>query len=338
MNQDKASPLSDFKTVSLENQSGARVDILNYGARMTGLWLPVKDELINIVLGYKNLEHYLTDRYFMGGIMGRYSNRIKDSCVRINGCKYQLTPNEGANHLHGGAAGFHARLWEFLPQASSDRISLRYISENGEEGYPGTLELVATYIWTDSFELTLEITATTDAETIINLTNHAYFNLNGDAHSILDHELMVNAGYYTPTDEEQIPTGEIQPLQGTIFDFTQASVIGKKILQGKDNKNFNDGFDHNYVLNKTYGDTPIHAATLRSPDSGLSMQLATNTPGLQFYTGNHLSDPFSPYAGLCLESQNFPDAPNQPNFPDAALKPGEKYYSITRYSFNLPNT
>lgn len=335
--KDKVPELSELKIISLENQSGARIDILNYGARITGVWLPVKGKFINIVLGYKNLEDYLTDRYFMGGITGRYCNRIKNSRVRINGSDYQLTSNEGNNHLHGGAAGFHARCWEFLPQTSSDRISLHYTSRDGEEGYPGNLEVTATYVWTDSFELTLEITATTDKETVINLTNHAYFNLDGDQHSILNHEVMLNAGHYTPIDKEQIPTGEIKPLQGTIFDFTQTSKIGEKILQGRDSKSFKDGFDHNYVLKKYYGSNAIHVATLCSNANGLSMKLYTNTPGLQFYTGNYLRDPFLPFGGLCLETQNFPDAPNRRNFPNAALKPGEKYNSITRYSFNLPN-
>lgn len=334
----KRPTIADLKIFTLENQSGARVNILNFGGRINGLWLPVNGELINVVLGPQKLEGYLTDTYFMGGITGRFSNRIKDSHVAINGHDYQLTSNEGDNQLHGGQVGFHARIWEFLPQSSPNCISLKYQSRDGEEGYPGNLEVIATYSWTDDFILTLEILATTDKETVINLSNHAYFNLAGDHGSIIDHELMINSDHYTPTDAVQIPTGEIKPLQGTAFDFSQSSNIGRKILEGKADNCIADGFDHNYVLRNNYGDETTHAATLLSPASGVSMRLYTNTPGLQLYTGHHLRTPYTPYAGLCLEPQNFPDAPNHENFPSAALKPGETYHSITRYSLDLPKT
>lgn len=329
---------SELKIFSLQNTSGAHVDILNYGARMRGLWLPVKGELINIILGYQNLDEYLSDKYYMGGITGRYSNRIRDSRVRIDGSDYQLASNEGNNHLHGGLRGFHARLWDFLPQTSPDRISLQYLSKDGEEGYPGNLKVTADYIWTDDYELTLEMTATTDKETVVNLSNHAYFNLDKTHKSALGHTLMINAADYTPTDEFQIPTGELRSLRGTALDFSQTSIVGENLLRGKADNSLTNGFDHNYIINDNYSPKPIHAATLRSNGSDISMRLSTNTPGLQFYTGNHLSDPFSPNAGLCLETQNFPDAPNHKNFPNSVLKPGEKYSSITRYSFSLPNT
>ena len=338
LENDKIPELEDLKVVSIENESGARVDILNYGARMMGVWLPVNGELINIVLGYKKLEDYLSDKYFMGGITGRYSNRIKDSCVRICGHDYRLSSNEGQNHLHGGQIGFHARIWEFLPQSSPNCISLKYLSRDGEEGYPGNLEVIATYSWTGDFELTLEILATTDKETVINLSNHAYFNLAGDHRSIIDHELIIKSDHYTPTGTAQIPTGEIKPLQGTALDFSQSSNIGSKIFKDKADNCLADGFDHNYVLRNNYGADATHAATLCSPASGVSMRLYTNTPGLQLYTGHHLRTPYTPYAGLCLEPQNFPDAPNHENFPSADLKPDETYQFITRYSFDLPMT
>jgi len=312
---------------TLANERGFEVSITNYGGAIVSLKAPDRNgTLADVVLGFDTLEEYVANPRFFGALIGRHANRIARGRFLLDGVAYQLTPNNGVNHLHGGK-GFDKRVWTVTNQADGDALQLEYLSRDGEEGYPGNMRAQVTYALADN-ELQIEYKAITDRSTIVNLTNHSYFNLAGHG-TILDHELTLFADAFTPVSEDLIPTGEIRSVTGSKMDFRK----GRPIAAGD--------YDHNFVLND-YDGSLRPAARLYEPVSGRMLEILTTEPGMQFYSGNFLDGSFSgkggvvynKYAGLCLEPQHFPDAPNHPNFPSTALRPGEtyKHVSVCRFS------
>lgn len=332
------------KLFTLTNASGAQVSITEYGGIVVTLKVPDRDgNLGDVALGYDNLDAYVQDTPYFGAITGRYANRIAAGRFEIDGAAYELPVNNGPNSLHGGIKGFDKVVWKGEPTAPGDGVAFRYVSVDGEEGYPGKLDATVTYTWTDANELKIEYLASTDKPTVINLTNHSYFNLkDGGASTILEHELMINADRYTPVaDAGAIPTGELASLDGTPLDFREATVIGERIEEENEQLGFGSGYDHNYVLNASEEDITV-AATVYDPSSGRVMEVLTEEPGVQFYSGNFLDGhhvgkggvAYERRSGLCLETQHFPDSPNQPNFPSTVLRPGETYATSTIYRFS----
>lgn len=329
----------DGKEVSLftlTNARGIEMKVTNYGARITSLLMPDRDgNKQNIVLGFDSLKDYENpDVPYFGAIVGRYGNRIAKGIFKINNESYRLAVNNGENHLHGGLKGFDKVVWDASLGGDSlnPALTLSYLSKDGEEGYPGNLQVSVTYTLTDQNELKVEYKGQTDKATPVNLTQHSYFNLTGDhGKDILGHTLVINADKYTPVDKGLIPTGELKSVTGTPFDFTTPHTIGERIsaVEG--------GYDHNYVLNKSTEALPL-VAILSDSASGRKVEVYTTEPGLQFYSGNFLDGtlsaggkPFNKHAGLCLETQHFPDSPNQPSFPTTILQPGETYHTVTTY-------
>jgi len=311
---------------TLTNDLGYKVSITTYGGAITSLWAPDRDgNFGDIVLGFETLDEYVSNPRYFGPLIGRHANRIAQGRFTLNGVEYQLPRNNNANHLHGGFKGFDKRVWNATK--GHDVLHLSYLSKDGEEGYPGNIEAFVDYRLSGN-ELSLEYRATTDRDTIVNLTNHSYFNLKGEG-TILQHELTLNADGFTPVSEDLIPTGEIKPVAGTSMDFR----AGRAIATG--------GYDHNFVLNDWDGSLRS-AVRLYEPSSGRVLEILTNQPGMQFYSGNFLDGSFSgkngvayvKYAGLCLEPQHFPDAPNHPNFPSTVLRPGEEYRHSTVLRFS----
>ncbi|HMO60882.1 MAG TPA: aldose epimerase family protein [Ferruginibacter sp.] len=320
---------------TLTNANGVQVKITNYGGIVTSWIIPDKNSKPgNIVLGFDSLSNYLAQPPYFGAIIGRYGNRIAKGKFAIEGNSYTLAANNGVNHLHGGNKGFDKVVWEAAPAVDSTAtLTLHYLSKDGEEGYPGNLDVTVVYTLTNSNELLIEYTAQTDKPTIVNLTNHSYFNLTGDiSNTILNHTLQINADKYTPVDKGLIPTGELKGVQNTPFDFLQPHTIGERIAK------VDGGYDHNFVLSRASKDMELVAA-LSDSLSGRKLEVYTTEPGLQFYSGNFLDGTIktsngksiNKYAGLCLETQHFPDSPNQPAFPSTVLKPGEKYHTVTKY-------
>ncbi len=328
---------TEAQLFTLANANGMEVQITNYGGIVTSIRVPDNEgELENVVLGFDDLEKYEEGHPYFGAIIGRYGNRIADGEFEIDGTNYELATNDGNNHLHGGDQGFDKVLWD--AEISGDNsLTLSYLSEDGEEGYPGNLEITVIYSLTDNDELEITYNATTDKATPVNLTNHSYFNLSGNpANTILSHRLQINANHYTPVNDELIPTGEIAPVEGTPFDFSESHEIGERIDQVQ------GGYDHNFVLRREPSDTLYLSATLYSPESGREMKVLTMEPGLQFYSGNFLdgslsgpdNTPYEQHSGLCLETQHFPNSPNEPDFPSTILQPGEEYRTVTVYQFS----
>ena len=320
---------------TLVNDKGTEVKITTYGGRVTSFITADKNNTrANIVVGFDSLQPYLQNPPYFGAIVGRYGNRIGDAKFALDGSTYKLAANNGKNHLHGGIKGFDKVVWDATTlEDSVPSLTLKYLSKDGEEGYPGNLDVTVQYTLTNNDELKIEYDAVTDKATPVNITNHSYFNLTGDMNkTILDHTLMIDADHYTPVDSTLIPTGEIKAVKGTAFDFTSPKKIGRDIgsLKG--------GYDHNWVLNRK--DTLLQkVAVLSDSVSGRSLEVYTTEPGLQFYTGNFLDGKFINSGGkavnqrsaLCMETQHFPDSPNKPNFPSTILKPGGKYHSETIY-------
>lgn len=331
---------------TLENPKGLKVKIMTYGATIVALEAPDrKGNRQDIVLGHDNLEGYLTESPYFGAVVGRYANRIKrgrfspSKTSSMDNVTYQLTINDGRNHLHGGVRGFDKVLWTAEPVKEKDAVGLRlyYTSPDGEQGYPGELKAVAIYTLTADDRLKVEFQATTDKPTIVNLSNHSYFNLSGQGSGdILDHELMLNCNHYLPVDEELIPTGEIRNVQGTPFDFTLPQPIGARIAE------IPGGYDHNYVINGEIDELKL-AAIVTEKQSGRRLKLYTTCPGVQFYSGNFLDGTicgkeekiYQKHGALCLEPQFFPDSPNHPNFPSVRLNPGEEFYQYSIYEFGI---
>ncbi|RZL45358.1 MAG: galactose mutarotase [Pedobacter sp.] len=327
---------------TLTNRNGASVSITNFGARVVSLMVPDKDnKLTDVVLGYDSVGSYRKKgEPFFGAIIGRYGNRIGKGKFTLEGKEYQLQLNDGPNTLHGGTDGFYGKVWD--AKLDGQKLELTYSSADGEAGYPGKLDVKVVYTLTDENALQIDYTATTDKTTIVNLTNHAYFNLNGEGNStILDHELMIAADAITPVDSTLIPTGVLLPVKGTAFDFNVAKTIGKDIELKEEQLKFGKGYDHNFALKTNDGKTPI--ATLKSTVTGIKMDVYTTEPGLQFYSGNFLTGTdkdgkngksYGYRSALCLETQHFPDAPNHPNFTSTTLKPGQTYTTSTTYKFS----
>ena len=329
----------------LENKNGLKVTITNYGGRIVHLFVPDKNgEPVDVVLGYNSLEGYLnSNELYFGALIGRYGNRIANAQFALEGITYTLAANNGDHSLHGGPMGFHNVVWE-AKEEGENTIVLSYISPDGEEGFPGNLEVEMIYTLTDQNELVMEYKATTDRATPVNLTNHAFFNLNGDGSgSINEHVLQVSATGYIAVDSTLIPTGEVASVSGTPFDFTTPTAIGARINEPHEQLKFGKGYDHTFVLDKGKTATPEKVASAKSPRSGIELQVLTTEPGMQLYGGNFLGGTDTGKNGLyefrgafCLETQHFPDSPNQPNFPTVILMPGETYSSQSIYKFILP--
>lgn len=332
---------------TLKNKNGMVVQITNYGARVVALWAPDRNgNFQDVVWGFDTIDEYLTSSdIYCGPIVGRFGNRIDKGRFMLNDKQYQLTLNNNGNHLHGGTNGFYSKVWDAKSTTidGNEAVELSYFSKDGEEGYPGNLTIKVTYILTDDNSLKLLYTATTDKTTIINPTSHCYFNLSGTAkNTILKHVLFINAQKFTPTDELLIPTGEIRNLKDTPLDFSNPIAIGERIDNKYEQLLFGKGYDHNFIINKTLGSYE-KVAEIYSPESGVSMSVSSDQPGLQFYSGNFMKgdlkgkrgDIHNYRTGFALETQNFPDAPNQSNFPSAVLEPKQTYTQNTSYSFKV---
>jgi aldose 1-epimerase len=335
--------LEDGREVSqytVRNAHGLALTMIDYGATIIVFEAYDRDaNRRNIVLGFDNLQGYLQRHPYFGSTVGRYCNRIAGAKFTLEGREYKLAANNGANHLHGGEVGLDRVLWQAEPIEGfeSGGIQFTYDSPDGEEGYPGNLRVTATYVVNNDNELVISLMATTDKPTPVNLTNHAYWNLGGaGSGTILGHELTIHADKYLPVNEGLIPTGELADVAGTPFDLRQPHQVGERIGQLKNNP---QGYDHCYVLRGGSDKLPL-AARVREPKSGRVMEIRTSQPAVQFYTGNFLdgtpaSGGFPQYAGLCLETQHFPDSPNQPAFPNTILRPGETYRQVTAYKFSV---
>lgn len=329
----------DVFLFTLTNAKGNQAKISNYGGVLTSWVVPDKNGSSNsIVVGFDSLAGYLAKPPYFGALVGRYGNRIGNAKFTLDGKTYTLAANNGKNSLHGGLKGFDKQVWDASTEGDSiPSLTLKYISKDGEEGFPGNLSVTVQYTLTDDDELKIEYSAETDKATPINLTNHSYFNLTGDvSNTILDHKLQINADNYTPVDTSLITTGEIKPVKGTPFDFTSSTKIGARIEQVK------GGYDHNFVLNSKDGSLQ-QAAILTDSISGRKLEVFTTEPGMQFYTGNfldgslknHDGKPINQHSAMCMETQHFPDSPNKPNFPSVILKPGAKYHTVTVYKLSV---
>ena len=342
--------VEDFDSIqlyTLRNRSGATVKVTNYGAIITQIIVPDRNgKLGDIALGYNQVSHYINavDKPYFGAIVGRYGNRIAGGEFKLDGETYSLLKNNGPNHLHGGAIGFDKVVWTVDKYEQGKSLALSYLAKDKEEGYPGNLHLKVTYALREDNALVVDYWAETDKATPVNVTQHTYFNLKGEGNGdILGHELMLNADKYTPVDESLIPTGKMPTVKGTPFDFTKPKAIGRDIEKKNQQLEYGLGFDHNWVLNKGGKDGQLTlAARVHEPTTGRMMEVHTTEPGIQFYCGNFLDGrlkgksgkPYVLRGGFCLETQHFPDSPNQPNFPSTILKPGETHKSQTVFKFS----
>jgi aldose 1-epimerase len=337
MEQENFGEMPDGPTIkrhTLKNRNGVTARLIDYGAILSELWVPNKSGGgTNIVCGFDNLPQYLGTHPFFGATTGRYANRIANGRFELDGVEYQLPINNGPNHLHGGVKGFDKRAWA-AETAGPNAVKFSYLSRDGEEGYPGNLSVTVIYRLGDDDALSIEYSATTDKPTIVNLTNHSYFNLAGSG-DILAHEVLIDADRYTPVNEQLIPTGELALVDGTPFDFRRLTAIGARInqIQAKP-----VGYDHNFVLNSG-GNSLALAARVIEPVSGRGIEVRTTEPGMQLYTSNFLDGKLAGVGGvryhqhcaMCLETQHFPNSPNIPAFPSTVLRPGEVYRSTTIY-------
>jgi len=330
---------------TLSNKNGVEAGIITYGGIVVSLKLPDRKGTVReVTLGYDSLDGYLKNNSpYFGALIGRYANRIGNGRFSLGGREYRLATNSNGSHLHGGNQGFDKAVWKATEVRGPKSVGLKldYVSPDGEEGYPGTLSATAVYTLTTDNELRIDYSATTDRDTIVNLTNHAYFNLAGDG-NILKHRLMINADRFTPISEAFIPTGEVRSVKGTPMDFTKPTAIGARINQKDEQLIRGNGYDHNWVLNRKDNKLSL-AARVEEPTSGRVLEVLTTEPGVQFYTGNFLDGTikgiggkvYQQRAGFCLETQHFPDSPNHPNFPSTVLKPGQKYATTTVYKFSV---
>lgn len=322
---------------TLTNAAGMTVRVMTYGATLIGVEVPDRaGKRENVTLHLNSFAEYASGHPCFGSICGRYANRIAKGRFTLDGVQYTLATNNGSNHLHGGKVGFDKVVWKAEPKEQPDSVSvaLSYVSPDGEEGYPGNLTAAITYTLTADNQLKMEYTAATDKPTVVNLTNHAYWNLAGSG-DILGHELTINADRYLPVDETQIPLGELRPVEGGPMDFRKPMTVGSRIAEVA------GGYDHCYVVNKTATEEPSLAARVFAPKSGRLMEVFTTEPGVQLYTANglNLSKPsgvrYGKHYGLCLETQHFPDSPNQPQFPSTVLRPGQTYMQLTVHKFSV---
>ena len=337
---------SEVYIYTLANKSGMEAKIINYGAAVVSLTAPDKNgKLADVVLGYDSLDGYVNDKSYFGAIVGRYGNRIADGKFKLDGKEYQLTINDGANHLHGGLKGYNKVLWnetEIAKTGDGASLTLSYDSKDGEQGYPGNLKLTVKYTLTNNNELKIEYNAVTDKPTVLNPTHHSYFNLTGDPEkTILDHELMIDADNTTPVAKGLIPTGKFASVANTPMDFRKPTKIGARIDENYDQLKLGLGYDHNWVLNKHQESLP-KVLSVYEPVSGRVMEMYTDQPGVQFYSGNFLDGTvkgkngimYKHRTGFCLEAQHYPDSPNHPEFPSTKLEPGQVYKQTTIYKFS----
>lgn len=330
----------------LANKHGIKINIINYGAILTNLFVADRNSKIDdIVLGYDSLEGYLNDKAFIGSIVGRYGNRIAKGKFKINGKEYNLNLNDGKNHLHGGIKGFNKFLWDAEPVEgiSENSVRLTCLSPDGDEGYPGNVKLEVTYTLNNENELGIKYEGTTDKTTVLNPTHHSYFNLSGNFNNtIIDHKIQIDADAFLPVDNGQIPIGRIEKVDNTPMDFRNSIPVGLHLTDKFEQLEYGNGYDHNWVLNNFNGEVRKVAAVLE-PSSGRFMEVFTDQPGIQFYSGNSLDENVTGKkgkklkfrSGLCLEAQFFPDSPNQPSFPSTILNPGEIYRQKTIYKFSV---
>jgi len=328
---------------TLTNKNGLEARITNYGGIVVSLKTPDRNGAMgDIVLGFDSLTGYISSPSpYLGALIGRYGNRIGHARFTLDGVEYKLAANNGENSLHGGTHGFNQKIWTARELADGG-LELTYLSKDGEENYPGNLKVVVVYRLTDSNELKIDYSATTDRATVLNLTNHSYFNLKGEGQGdILGHLVALNANRFTPVDAGLIPTGELRPVSGTPFDFTKSTAIGARIEQNDEQLKLGKGYDHNWVLNNG-GKSLSVAARVVEPASGRVLEVYTTQPGVQFYTGNFLDGTikgkggkaYQQRYGFCLETQHFPDSPNKPKFPSTVLKPGQRFHSTTVFRFS----
>ncbi len=329
---------------TMTNAKNMSVGVINYGGIITSIKAPDRDGKIdNVVLGFRDIDNYVSKNPYFGVIAGRYANRIANAKFTLDGKQYTLAANNGPNSLHGGVKGFDKHIWQVkeLPGGDSVGLELAYLSPDGDEGYPGNLDVKVTYTLNDKNEFRIDYAATTDKATVINLTSHSYFNLAGNGSgTVLDQKLRINADKYTPVDATSIPTG-IASVEGTPFDFRQPTRIGDRIRDGDEQLVYGRGYDHNWVLSRPNDGSLALAARLEDAKTGRILEISTTEPGIQFYTGNFLDGTLVGSAGkmyrqgdgLCLETQHFPDSPNHPDFPSTVLKPGETYKTSTVHRF-----
>jgi aldose 1-epimerase len=332
----------------LKNVNGMEVRLASYGARITSIKVPDRNgKFADVVLGFDTIEPYRTSvkKPYLGVTLGRYAGRIAHGRFTLDGVEHVLAQNNGPNHSHGGVTGFDKVVWE--AKQIPNGVEFHRTSPDGEEGYPGSLDVRVTYTLTDQDELIIEYKATTDRATPVNLSNHSYFNLAGEgSETVLDHELMINADEMLPIDNTSIPSGKIVPVADTPFDFRQPKKIGLDIDQANEQLAHGNGYDHTFVLHPNTGGSPEPAATLYERNSGRMLQVFTDQPGLQLYTANFLDGsligksgkPYLKRSSLCLETQHFPDSPNQPRFPNTILRPGEIYQTRTTYKFSVSDS
>ncbi|RZK21318.1 MAG: galactose mutarotase [Pedobacter sp.] len=329
---------------TLKNKNNAEAIFTNYGGRLVSLLIPDQDKkLVDVVVGFKSVADYekATEPYF-GATIGRFGNRIAKGKFTLDGKQYQLFTNNGQNTLHGGKKGYQYVVWD-AKQINENTVQFDYLSKDGDEHFPGNLKVSVTYTLTDDNELKMDYQATTDKTTVLNLTNHAFFNLNGEGSGdVLNHSVKIFADEYTPVDSTLIPTGKIEKVKGTPFDFTTEAKIGARINDKNEQLTFGKGYDHNYVLNKTKAMNMYQAASVKGDKSGIVMDVYTQEPGLQFYSGNFMQSKNTFKGGskddfrtaFCMETQHFPDSPNQPAFPSTVLKPGQVYKTSSIYKFS----
>jgi aldose 1-epimerase len=334
--------------ITMKNARGMEVRAIPYGAIVTSIRVPDRDgHFDDVVLGFDNSESYVTGNSpYMGAIVGRYGNRIAKGMFTLDGQAYTLATNNGPNHLHGGNKGFDKVVWQAEEFRDADRVGVifRHTSPDGDEGYPGTLKVQVTYSLNDRNEFTVDYVATSDKATPVNLTQHSYFNLTGAARDVLAHEVTINADRYTPVNSTLIPTGSMASVEGTPFDFRQPMAIGARINLDDEQLRYGNGYDHNFVLNRQR-DELVHAARVYEPSTGRVLDVSTTEPGVQFYTGNFLDGSIKGKSGrgyerrfgFCLETQHFPDSPNQPQFPSTIVRPGAEYRSRTVFAFSVVN-
>lgn len=330
----------------LKNQNGYEVAVTNYGGSLVAIMVPDKDgQVANVIQGHDNIQDAIdSPEPFLSTLVGRYGNRIAKGKFTLEGKEYSLSINNGPNHLHGGPTGFHARVWD-AEQLSENSLKLHYLSADGEEGFPGNLDMTVVYTFTDENELVIDYTGTTDKTTVVNMTNHGFFSLTGIANptpTIEDLECEINADYYVPIDDTSIPTGEIESVKGTPFDFTTPHAVGERIDADHIQTKRGAGYDHCFVLNKKQPGELAFAARVVEPKSGRMMEVYTTEPGVQVYTDNWADGykgqhgaTFPRRSAICFEAQHFPDSPNHPYFPSVVLKPGEVYTQKTIYKFGV---
>jgi aldose 1-epimerase len=334
---------TEVKQYTMTNKQGVVINVINYGGIITSIIVPDKNgNMGDVVLGYDSLSHYVKNNPYFGALIGRYGNRIAKGKFQLDGKQYTLATNNGENHLHGGVKGFDKVIWNIEEGTSTDGVALKvtYKSPDMEEGYPGTLQAEVQYILTDRNELRIRYTATTDKKTIVNLTQHTYFNLNEAKSDILSHQLTINADKYLPVDKTLIPAGSPADVAGTPFDFRQPKTIGSRIGENHEQLKAGKGYDHCWALNNATNELS-EAAVLYDSVSGREITVLTTEPGIQFYSGNFLDGSnkgkggiaYNFRFGLCLETQHFPDSPNRPDFPSVTLEPGKTYSTETVYRF-----